>query len=64
MGRTKDLVFSPTDLISYITQMITLEPGDVVMTGTPAGVGPLEPGDLVEVTIEGIGTLSNPVIAA
>jgi 2-keto-4-pentenoate hydratase/2-oxohepta-3-ene-1,7-dioic acid hydratase in catechol pathway len=64
MGRTKDMVFSPTDLISYITQMITLEPGDVVMTGTPAGVGPLEPGDLVEVTIEGLGTLSNPVIAA
>ena len=58
------MVFSPSDLVSYITQMITLEPGDVVMTGTPAGVGPLEPGDMVEVTIEGIGTLSNPVVAA
>lgn len=64
MGRTKDMVFAPSELVSYITQMITLEPGDVVMTGTPAGVGPLEAGDLVEVTIEGIGTLSNPVIAA
>jgi 2-keto-4-pentenoate hydratase/2-oxohepta-3-ene-1,7-dioic acid hydratase in catechol pathway len=64
MGRTKDMVFSPASLVSYITQMITLEPGDVVMTGTPAGVGPLEPGDLVEVTIEGIGTLSNPVVPA
>jgi 2-keto-4-pentenoate hydratase/2-oxohepta-3-ene-1,7-dioic acid hydratase in catechol pathway len=64
MGRTKDMVFSPPDLISYITQMITLEPGDVVMTGTPAGVGPLQAGDVVEVTIEGIGTLTNPVIAA
>jgi 2-keto-4-pentenoate hydratase/2-oxohepta-3-ene-1,7-dioic acid hydratase in catechol pathway len=63
MGRTKDMVYSPSDLISYIAQMITLEPGDVVMTGTPAGVGPLTPGDLVEVTVEGIGTLSNPVIA-
>jgi 2-keto-4-pentenoate hydratase/2-oxohepta-3-ene-1,7-dioic acid hydratase in catechol pathway len=63
MGRTRDMVFSPSDLVSYITQMITLEPGDVVMTGTPAGVGPLEAGDVVEVTIEGIGTLSNPVVA-
>lgn len=63
MGRTRDMVFSPSELVSYISQMITLEPGDVVMTGTPAGVGPLEPGDLVQVTIEGIGTLSNPVRA-
>ena len=63
MGRTRDMVFSPSELVSYITQMITLEPGDVVMTGTPAGVGPLAPGDVVEVTIEGIGTLTNPVVA-
>jgi 2-keto-4-pentenoate hydratase/2-oxohepta-3-ene-1,7-dioic acid hydratase in catechol pathway len=62
-GLTKDMVYSPSELVSYISQMITLEPGDVVMTGTPAGVGPLEPGDLVEVTIEAIGTLSNPVEA-
>jgi 2-keto-4-pentenoate hydratase/2-oxohepta-3-ene-1,7-dioic acid hydratase in catechol pathway len=58
------MVFSPSELVSYISQMITLEPGDVVMTGTPAGVGPLQAGDLVEVTIEGIGTLSNPVVVA
>ena len=58
------MVFAPSELVSYITQMITLEPGDVVMTGTPAGVGPLAAGDVVEVTIEGIGTLSNPVVAA
>jgi len=64
MGRTKDMVFSPAELVSYISQMITLEPGDVVMTGTPAGVGPLEAGDVVEVTIEGIGALANPVVAA
>jgi 2-keto-4-pentenoate hydratase/2-oxohepta-3-ene-1,7-dioic acid hydratase in catechol pathway len=63
MGRTRDMVFSPSELVSYITQMITLEPGDVVMTGTPAGVGLLAPGDVVEVTIEGIGTLTNPVVA-
>jgi len=62
-GLTKDMVYSPSELVSYISQMITLEPGDVVMTGTPAGVGPLEPGDLVAVTIEAIGTLSNPVEA-
>ena len=58
---TDQMVFSPSYLISYITQVMTLEPGDVVMTGTPAGVGPLEPGDTVEVEIEGIGTLTNTV---
>jgi len=58
---TDQMVFSPAFLISYITQVMTLEPGDVVMTGTPAGVGPLEKGDTVEVEIEGIGTLSNTV---
>lgn len=63
MGRTEDMVFSPSELVSYIAQMITLEPGDVVMTGTPAGVGPLGPGDLADVTVEGIRTLSNPVVA-
>ena len=58
---TDQMVFSPAFLISYITQVMTLEPGDVIMTGTPSGVGPLEPGDTVEVEIEGIGTLSNTV---
>jgi 2-keto-4-pentenoate hydratase/2-oxohepta-3-ene-1,7-dioic acid hydratase in catechol pathway len=62
-ARTKNMVFSPPVLVSYITQMITLEPGDVVMTGTPAGVGPLQAGDWVEVTIDEIGTLANPVVA-
>jgi 2-keto-4-pentenoate hydratase/2-oxohepta-3-ene-1,7-dioic acid hydratase in catechol pathway len=60
-ARTKDMIFAPPVLVSYITQMITLEPGDIVMTGTPAGVGPLEAGDWVKVTIEEIGTLANPV---
>jgi 2-keto-4-pentenoate hydratase/2-oxohepta-3-ene-1,7-dioic acid hydratase in catechol pathway len=55
------MVFSSALLISYISQVMTLEPGDVVMTGTPAGVGPLEPGDTVEVEIEGVGTLTNTV---
>ncbi len=62
-GYTGDMVFGPAELISYISQMITLEPGDVVMTGTPAGVGPLTAGDVVAVTIEGVGTLENPVVA-
>jgi 2-keto-4-pentenoate hydratase/2-oxohepta-3-ene-1,7-dioic acid hydratase in catechol pathway len=63
-SQTKYMVFSPPILLSYIAQMITLEPGDVVMTGTPAGVSPLDAGDLVKVSIEGIGTLVNPVAAA
>jgi len=60
-GNTRDLVFDVPDLIAHISQIMTLEPGDVIMTGTPAGVGPLHPGDVVEVEIEGIGVLRNPV---
>ncbi len=63
-GHTGDMVFSPAVLVSFTSQMITLEPGDVIMTGTPEGVGPLVAGDRVEVTVEGVGTLSNPVVAA
>jgi 2-keto-4-pentenoate hydratase/2-oxohepta-3-ene-1,7-dioic acid hydratase in catechol pathway len=59
---TAQMVFSPAFLIAYITQVMTLEPGDVIMTGTPSGVGPLHPGDVVEVSVSGVGTLSNPVI--
>lgn len=61
--RTSDLVFSPVALVSYITQFITLLPGDVIMTGTPAGIGPLKVGDRVEVEIEGIGVLENTAVA-
>ena len=60
-GNTSDLVFGVAELIAFITQVMTLEPGDVIMTGTPAGVGPLQPGDVVEVEIENIGVLRNPV---
>lgn len=60
-GRTGQMVFNPAYLISYISQVMTLEPGDLILTGTPAGVGPLAPGDEVTVEIESIGTLSNPV---
>ncbi len=51
-------------LISYVSQVMTLLPGDVVLTGTPAGVGPIRPGQRVECTIEGLGTLANPVTEA
>lgn len=61
-GRTSEMTLSPARLISHISQTITLLPGDVVLTGTPPGVGPLEPGDTVEVEIERIGVLENPVV--
>ena len=60
-GHTSDMVFDVNTLVSYISNIMTLEPGDVVSTGTPFGVGALTPGDTVSITIEGIGTLSNPV---
>ncbi|MFC0600725.1 fumarylacetoacetate hydrolase family protein [Streptomyces palmae] len=62
LGRTSDMVRPIEDLIVHITEAMTLLPGDVILTGTPAGVGPLVPGDEVAVTIEGIGTLTNKVI--
>jgi 2-keto-4-pentenoate hydratase/2-oxohepta-3-ene-1,7-dioic acid hydratase in catechol pathway len=62
-GRTSQLVHKIPDLIAYVTRCMTLLPGDVLLTGTPHGVGPMTPGDTVEVSIEGIGTLTNPVVA-
>ena len=56
-----DMVFSPETLVSYISQIMTLLPGDVILTGTPEGVGPLQMGDRVRVTIEGIGSLENTI---
>lgn len=61
-GRTSDMVFSPARLVSFISSIMTLLPGDLVSTGTPSGVGPLSSGQVVEVEIEGIGTLRNPVL--
>jgi 2-keto-4-pentenoate hydratase/2-oxohepta-3-ene-1,7-dioic acid hydratase in catechol pathway len=58
---TKIFIFSLNRIICHITQVMTLLPGDIVLTGTPAGVGPISSGDEVSITIEGIGTLSNPV---
>lgn len=61
-ARTSQMIFSVPEIIAFISQTVTLMPGDVIMTGTPAGVGNLAPGDRVEVEIEGIGVLANPVI--
>ncbi|SCL21113.1 2-keto-4-pentenoate hydratase/2-oxohepta-3-ene-1,7-dioic acid hydratase (catechol pathway) [Micromonospora rhizosphaerae] len=63
LGRTKDMVFDVPALVSYISHVMTLLPGDVVLTGTPAGVSPLAEGDTVTVRIEGIGELTNPVVS-
>lgn len=60
-GRAAEMAFSIPALLAYISQVMTLEPGDLVATGTPAGVGPLRPGDVVEVEIPGVGVLRNPV---
>jgi 2-keto-4-pentenoate hydratase/2-oxohepta-3-ene-1,7-dioic acid hydratase in catechol pathway len=51
------------ELVSYISRVFTLLPGDVIITGTPAGVGPIVAGDRVDISVSGIGTLSNPVVA-
>ena len=56
-----DMVFSPEVLVSYISQVMTLLPGDVVLTGTPEGIGAMQVGDRVRIEIEGIGSLENPV---
>ncbi|HEX9377647.1 MAG TPA: fumarylacetoacetate hydrolase family protein [Actinomycetota bacterium] len=63
-ARTSDLTFGPAGLIAFVSTFMTLLPGDVILTGTPAGIGPMRPGDRVEVEIEGIGTLSNTVAAS
>ncbi len=63
MGSTRDMVFSIRQIITYITSVMTLFPGDLILTGTPSGVGPLAPGDRVSVRIDGLGELTNSVIA-
>lgn len=62
-GNTRDLVFPIPDLLSYISHVMTLDPGDVIATGTPAGVGPLAAGDVVEIELVGYSKVSNPVSA-
>ncbi|TLM99739.1 DUF2437 domain-containing protein [bacterium] len=64
MASTRDMVFTVPQLVAFISSVMRLMPGDVILTGTPAGIGPLEAGNKVEVTIEGIGSLVNPVVSA
>jgi 2-keto-4-pentenoate hydratase/2-oxohepta-3-ene-1,7-dioic acid hydratase in catechol pathway len=61
MASTRDLIFAVPQLLAFVSSIMTLEPGDVLLTGTPSGVGPLTAGDEVRVEIEGLGALSNPV---
>jgi len=62
-GRTKDMIFDVPTLIAHVSSVMTLLPGDVILTGTPEGVGPMEVGDEVEVSISGIGSLTNKVVS-
>ncbi len=62
-GNTADMVFGAFDLVSFLSHVMTLEPGDCIFTGTPAGVSPIKPGDRIEAEIEGIGILANDVRA-
>ncbi len=63
IGHTSEMLFSVEVIIRWIARVMTLLPGDVIATGTPPGVGPLADGDVVEVIVSGIGSLSNPVAA-
>ncbi len=63
-GSTSDMIFTPFEALSFVSSVMTLQPGDVILTGTPAGIGSLNPGDEVRVEIEGVGALINPVISA
>jgi 2-keto-4-pentenoate hydratase/2-oxohepta-3-ene-1,7-dioic acid hydratase in catechol pathway len=63
-GSTAQFIFPLDVIVRYIASVMTMEPGDVIATGTPAGVGPMQAGDVVEVTVEGVGTLRNPVVEA
>jgi 2-keto-4-pentenoate hydratase/2-oxohepta-3-ene-1,7-dioic acid hydratase in catechol pathway len=61
-SNTSQLVFSPAHLVWFIARVMTLRPGDIICTGTPAGIAPLLAGDVVEVEVEGVGVLTNPVL--
>jgi len=63
-GKGRDMAFAIPRLIAYISGIMTLEPGDLIATGTPAGVGPLSPGDTVEVELTGLSIVRNPVVRA
>ena len=62
-SRTRELIFTVPELVEFISSVMTLLPGDIISTGTPAGIGPIRPGDSVTIHVEGIGALTNPVVA-
>ncbi len=62
-SNTRDLIFSIPEIIRRLSRYVTLEPGDVIATGTPSGISPIKPGDVMEAEVEGIGVLRNPVVA-
>jgi 2-keto-4-pentenoate hydratase/2-oxohepta-3-ene-1,7-dioic acid hydratase in catechol pathway len=62
-SRTRELIFTIPELVEFISSVMTLLPGDIISTGTPAGIGPIKPGDSVTVHVEGVGALTNPVVA-
>lgn len=62
-SRTRELIFTIPELVEFISSVMTLLPGDIISTGTPSGIGPIRPGDNVTVHVEGVGALSNPVVA-
>ena len=61
-GNTSDFIFRIEEIIAFISSFATLYPGDVILTGTPPGISPVKPGDVIEIEIEGIGRLKNPVV--
>ncbi len=63
MASTREMMFPVEQLIAFISSVMTIFPGDVILTGTPAGIGALQNGDVVEVTVEGVGSLTNPVVS-
>jgi len=60
-GQVGDMIAAPLELLAYVSGVMTLEPGDVILTGTPPGVGPLAHGQVVTVAVDGVGQLANPV---
>jgi 2-keto-4-pentenoate hydratase/2-oxohepta-3-ene-1,7-dioic acid hydratase in catechol pathway len=62
-SRTRELIFTIPELVAFISSIMTLLPGDIISTGTPSGIGPIRPGDQVTVHVEGVGALTNPVVA-
>jgi 2-keto-4-pentenoate hydratase/2-oxohepta-3-ene-1,7-dioic acid hydratase in catechol pathway len=62
-GSTKDMIFDVPTLVAHVSSVMTLLPGDVILTGTPEGVGPMNPGDEVEIFVSGIGNLTNKVVS-